>query len=67
MGTLLVCEGSGTAIDSTGHRYVLRPGATALVLPDTEIEISAKSDLVVFCCQEQAGRDRPAERLRAGA
>ena len=58
VGTLLCCEGHGHATDSAGHRFVLRPGFTMLVLPDTRVTFEAQSDMLLFICQEQAGTDR---------
>ena len=40
-------------------RYVMRPGFTMVVLPDSEVVFEAHDgEMLVFACQEQAGTDR---------
>ena len=59
VGTMVVCRGHGTARDSTNHKYVMRPGFTMLVLPDTVVTFEAHDgEMLVFACSEQAGADR---------
>ena len=59
VGSVVVCRGHGTARDSADHKYVMRPGFTMLVLPNTTVAFEAQEgELLVFACSEQAGADR---------